>query len=288
MNAGLLLSRRAFGFAALASATPLMALDKRRILVHGHRGARARRPENTLPAFRYAIEQGVDVLELDVAITKDNVPVVSHDPLMNVTICSGPKTGVPIHTLNLAELKEYDCGAKQNPAFATQVPVPGTRVPTLDEVFDLGRGNAIQFNVETKIFADHPELTPDPETFTKLILDRIRKHGLEKRVILQSFDPRTLRVMKRLNPDIRRAALFETDRKWQEVAHEFEATILSPEYKLVTLERVAQAHAAGLEVVPWTSNKPEDWARLANAQVDAIISDDPAALIAWLKEKGAR
>src|SRR6204780_676967 len=61
----------------------------KRILVHGHRGARARRPENTLPAFRYAIEQGVDVLELDVAVTKDNVAVVSHDPLINATICSG-------------------------------------------------------------------------------------------------------------------------------------------------------------------------------------------------------
>src|ERR1700704_2367882 len=118
------LSRRAFSLAAFASATPLMGFDNpRRILVHGHRGARARRPENTLPAFRYAIERGVDVLELDVAVTKDNVAVVSHDPLINATLCSGPKTGIPIHTLTRAELNEYDCGAKQNPAFATQVPV---------------------------------------------------------------------------------------------------------------------------------------------------------------------
>src|SRR5579864_7264506 len=101
------LSRRAFTMATMA--VPLMGLNIWRILVHGHRGARARRPENTLPAFRYAIEQGVDVLELDVAVTKDNVPVVSHDPLINATICSGPKTGIPIHTLTLAELREYDC-----------------------------------------------------------------------------------------------------------------------------------------------------------------------------------
>jgi glycerophosphoryl diester phosphodiesterase len=265
-----------------------MGSDKPRILVHGHRGARARRPENTLPAFRYAIEQGVDVLELDVAVTKDNVPVVSHDPLINATICSGPRTGIPIHTLTLAELKAYDCGGKQNPAFATQVPVPGTNIPALDDVFELGRGNSLQFNVETKIFADHPEWTPDPAAFTQLILDLIRKHGIEQRVILQSFDPRTLRVMKKLNPQIRRAALFENQRDWPEVAHEFEATILSPEYKLVTGDRVAAAHAEGLEVVPWTVNKPDDWARLAEARVDAVISDDPAALIAWLKEKGLR
>ena len=140
MSRDSVISRRAFGFAAVASAMPLMGSNDRRILVHGHRGARARRPENTLPAFRYAIEQGVDVLELDVAVTKDNVLVVSHDPLINATICSGPKTGIPIHTLTLAELNQYDCGAKQNPAFQTQVPVSGTRVPKLDEVFDLAGG----------------------------------------------------------------------------------------------------------------------------------------------------
>lgn len=288
MSVDILVSRREFAIAALGLAAPLMGSENHRILVHGHRGARARRPENTLPAFRYAIEQGVDVLELDVAVTKDNVPVVSHDPLINATICSGPKTGIAIRTLTLPELRQYDCGGKQNPSFATQVPVPGTTVPTLDEVFDLGRGNAIQFNVETKIFADHPELTPDPEAFTRLILDLIRKHGIEQRVILQSFDPRTLRVMKKLNPGIRRAALFEKQRDWPEVAREFEATIFSPEFHLVTQERVAQAHASGIQVVPWTVNKPEDWMRLVDAGVDAIISDDPASLIAWLKEKKLR
>ncbi len=266
--------------------TGLRAADKRRILVHGHRGARARRPENTLPAFRYAIEQGVDVLELDVAVTKDNVAVVSHDPLLNAVICSGPKLGIPIHTLTLDELRAYDCGAKKNPLFADQIPVPGTRVPALDEVFELGRGNSVQFNVETKIFAAKPELTPSPEEFSRLILDSIRRHAMENRVILQSFDPRTLSAVKKLDPAIRRSALFETRRDWMEVASEFQATILSPEYHLVTPERVAQAHAAGLEVVPWTANQPEDWAKLAAAGSDAIISDDPAKLIAWLKGQG--
>jgi glycerophosphoryl diester phosphodiesterase len=285
-----IVTRRDFTKAALLPliGMPLIAADTPRILVHGHRGARARRPENTLPAFRYAIEQGVDFLELDVAVTKDNVPVVSHDPLINATICAGPKTGIPIHTLLLSELHEYDCGAKQNPNFATQVPVPGTRIPTLDEVFALSKGTRVGFNVETKIFADHPEYTPAPEPFTQLILDLVRKHRIENRVILQSFDPRTLRVMKKLDASIPRSALFETDRDWPEVAHEFEATVFSPEYHLVTPDRVTKAHAAGLQVVPWTVNKPEDWQKLVDAKVDAIISDDPASLIAWLKAKGLR
>jgi glycerophosphoryl diester phosphodiesterase len=262
------------------------AQDTPRVLVHGHRGARARRPENTLPGFQYAIDQGVDAVELDVVVTKDDVVVVSHDPHINAEICSGPKSGVAIRALPLAELREYDCGAKRNPLFPAQVPVPGERVPTLDEVFDLGRGNTVQFNVEAKIFAEYPALTPGPEAFAQLILDLIRKHGIEERVILQSFDPRIVRAMKKLNPDIRRAALFETNRDWAETALEFEATICAPELHLVTPERVARAHAAGLQVIPWTANEPSDWARLANARVDAIISDDPASLIAWLRGKG--
>lgn len=228
------------------------------------------------------------MLELDVVVTRDNVVVVSHDPWIDAAICSGPKTGIAIRGLTFAELSEYDCGAKQNPLFATQVPVPGTRIPALDEVFHLGHGNTVQFNVETKIFADHPEWTPDPEEFTKLILDLIRRHGIEQRVILQSFDPRTLRVMKKLDPHMRRAALFEQQADWPEIAREFEATICGPEFHLVTPERVALAHSAGLQVVPWTANNPEDWAQLVDARVDAIISDDPESLIAWLKEKGLR
>jgi glycerophosphoryl diester phosphodiesterase len=103
-------------------------------------------------------------------------------------------------------------------------------------------------------------------------------------VILQSFDFRTLLAMKKLAPEIRRAALYEGPPKdFVQIAKEAEAQIISPEFHLVTPEQVAAAHAAGLQVVPWTANRPEDWERLAAAKVDAIISDDPAALIAWLK-----
>jgi glycerophosphoryl diester phosphodiesterase len=94
--------------------------------------------------------------------------------------------------------------------------------------------------------------------------------------------------MKKFDPSIPRVALFETERDWMEVAREFEANSLSPEYRLVTPERVSRAHAAGLTVVPWTADKQEDWATLAHAGVDAIITDDPAALIVWLQSKGLR
>jgi len=260
-----------------------------RILVHGHRGARAIYPENTIPAFTYAIEAGADVLEMDVAVTKDNVLVISHDPHINKEICTGPHPGIAIHELTFAELREYDCGALQNPHFLKQHPVPGTRIPTLDEVLSLSKGNQVQFNIETKSFPDHPELTPPPDVFAKMMLDVIRKHKLESRSIVQSFDFRTLHAMKRLAPEIRLSALWEGQaRPFVAIAQDGDAVIISPDFHLVTPEQVKAAHAAKIEVVPWTADTPQDWQRLIDAGVDAIITDDPAALIAYLKEKGLR
>jgi glycerophosphoryl diester phosphodiesterase len=105
-------------------------------------------------------------------------------------------------------------------------------------------------------------------------------------VILQSFDFRTLHAMKTMDPSIRLSALYSGPPKdFVEIAKEAGAGIVSPEYHLVTPEQVKAAHAAGLQVVPWTSNKPEEWDQLIAANVDAIISDDPAALIAHLESK---
>ena len=260
-----------------------------RILVHGHRGARAIYPENTIPAFEYAIKIGADVLEMDVAVTKDNVLVISHDPHINPEICKGPHPGVAIHELTLAELREYDCGVLKNPHFPRQQPVPGTRIPTLDEVLSLSRGNNVQFNIETKSFPDHPELTPPPDVFARMLLDVIRKHQLDSRVIVQSFDFRTLHATKRLAPNIRLSALWEGDaRPFVDIAHAGEAGIISPLFKLVTPQQVKSAHDAKIQVVPWTADTPADWQMLIDAGVDAIITDDPAALIAYMKEKGLR
>jgi glycerophosphoryl diester phosphodiesterase len=260
-----------------------------RILVHGHRGARAIYPENTIPAFEYAIMIGADVLEMDVAVTKDNVLVISHDPHINPEICKGPHPGVAIHELTLAELHEYDCGALKNPHFPKQQPVPGTRIPALDDVLSLSSGNNVQFNIETKSFPDHPELTPPPDVFARMLLDVIRKHQLDSRVIVQSFDFRTLHAMKRLAPNIRLSALWEGDaRSFVDIAHDGQAGIISPLFKLVTPQQVKSAHDAKIQVVPWTADTPADWQMLIDAGVDAIITDDPAALIAYMKEKGLR
>ena len=259
------------------------------ILAHGHRGARAVRPENTLPAFEYAIGVGVDALELDLAVTKDDHLVVSHDPVINAEICSGPGPPRPIRTLTLAELRQWDCGGKRNAAFPKQVLVPGTRIPTLDEVFGLAPRGKFDFNIETKIFADHPEYTPTPEQFARLVLDSVRRNHLDSRVIVQSFDFRTLHAMKALAPEIRLSALYENGPdSFVDIARRAGAGIVSPHVSLVTPDKVKAAHDAGLQIVAWTANSRAEWDSLVAAQVDAIISDDPAALIQYLKEKKRR
>jgi glycerophosphoryl diester phosphodiesterase len=122
------------------------------------------------------------------------------------------------------------------------------------------------------------------------VLEKIREYKLEKRIILQSFDFRTLVAMRKVAPEIRLSALTETDqRDFAAIAAEAgKAEIVSPDYHLVTAAKVAAAHAAGIQVVPWTANTPEIWDALIQARVDAIISDDPAALIAYLKQRGLR
>jgi glycerophosphoryl diester phosphodiesterase len=268
----------------------MSAAHSRRILVHGHRGARAMRPENTIPAFEYAIRAGVDVLEMDMAVTCDNVIVISHDPILEAPVCTGPRPRAIIHELTLAEVRQWDCGAVRNPNFPKQTPVPGTKMPTLDEVLSLSKLGKFEFNIETKSFADKPEYTPSPEEFVRLFLAEVGKHHLEKRVMLQSFDFRTLVACERMAPHMRRVALTESDqRDFVTIAAEGgHAQIVSPNYELVTKEKVDGAHRAGLQVVPWTVNKPADWDRMIQAGVDAIISDDPAELIAYLRSKGLK
>jgi glycerophosphoryl diester phosphodiesterase len=221
------------------------------IQVHGHRGARAGVPkdvlENSIAAFEYAIGVGVDAIELDVVVSRDDVVVVSHDPYL----LSG--------------------------TFIREVPAAQTGLPTLDDVFALaGRGEFL-FNIEAKV-SEHT-----PANFAELVLDRIGEHGVKSRVIFQSFDFAILHRMNRLAPGIARAALWEGEaRSFVEIAEEARTSMVAPEYVLVTPDQVSAAHEAGLSVITWTANTVEHWERLIAAGVDGIITDDPAALIAYL------
>ena len=206
-------------------------------------------PENTIAAFEYAIGVGVDAIEMDVQVSRDDEVVVSHDPYL--------KSGTYIRTLTAAE----------------------TGLPTLDEVFRLAGMGDFLFNVEAKV-SEHT-----PRNFAELVLDRIGEHGMKARVIFQSFDFAILHRMSRLAPGITLAALWEgTPRCFVDIAEDAGTQIVAPEYSLVTAEEVRAAHEAGLRVIPWTANAVEDWQRLIEAGVDGIITDDPAGLIGYLRK----
>jgi len=260
--------------------------------VQGHRGARSVRPENTLPAFRHALDLGVDVLELDLGVTRDDRLVVLHDPALSPARCTrgGARLEGPVlvRSLTLAEVRRFDCGSLPHPRFPKQVRAPAG-VPTLEEVFALAKGRPVGFNIETKIVPGRPEDTPSPERFAGLVVAAVRAAGVVERTTVQSFDQRTLQAVARLEPKLRRVLLVaENLVDHVAVAKAATASVVSPHHEWITRADVERMHAAGLRVVPWTANTPAVWTRLVELGVDGIITDDPAALLGWLKGKGLR
>ena len=272
-----------------------MTTGEAKVKVHGHRGARAVLPENTLVGFEYALKIGVDVLEMDLAVTKDNHLVVSHDPYINSEICldskgKPPKKNTMIRSLTLKQVKSYDCGSVQNKRFPKQKTIKGENIPTLDEVFKMVKASKhnkeVEFNIETKIFPAHPEVTPTPEEFSKLVVELVQKHKLQKRTIIQSFDYRTLIEVKKLDASIRTSQLtYANLLDSVAVVKASKADILSPHYDWITASEVKRLHQNKLQVAPWTANDPEVWQKLVEMNVDAIITDDPEALIKFLKSQ---
>jgi glycerophosphoryl diester phosphodiesterase len=309
-----------FAFAALLLGGCAAPLD-----LEGHRGARGLAPENTLPAFARALGIGVTTLEMDTGVTRDGVVVVTHDEALNPAIARGPDgrwlaaTGPAIHELTFAELEGYDVGrldpdSRYARGFPAQVPVDGTRVPRLADVFALVRaaGNdTVRFNVETKLSADRPDLTLAPEPFARALIAEIRRAGMERRVTIQSFDWRTLQVAQREAPGIPTVYLTSRQRFLDNVCtgprardpdvapadcgpSEWTAgfqlrelgsvprmvkaaggSAWSPYFGDLDAAKVAEAHGLGLKVVVWTVNRPADLERMIELGVDGIITDRP-------------
>ena len=184
--------------------------------IEAHRGGRALFPENTLQSFANALSMGVDTLELDIGVTRDEVIVVSHERGLNPDLARNAEgvyvapPGIPFVQLLLADVKKYDVGQiRSGSAYAAQFPdqraVPGARIPTLAEVLDLVRrsGDAhVRLNIETKIDPDHPDESPDPERFVTLLLNFLQAEKFSDRVMVQSFDWRTLQLVQKLAPAI--------------------------------------------------------------------------------------
>ena len=166
---------------------PSSPAAKPKLEIQGHRGCRGLRPENTMAGFREAIRLGVDLLELDLALSKDGVLVVVHDPEINDAICTGAKE-LPsrlYRELTWDQIQTLDCGSLKNPKYPDQVPVPGERPPRLEQVLGLLSANPrLRANIEIKTFPDRPHVTRPVADFARALVSLLRKKGQLQRVVV--------------------------------------------------------------------------------------------------------
>lgn len=295
-----------------------------------HRGGRDARPENTLYAYAYAMELGATTIECDMQLTKDGHIVMSHNPVLNHDITRDENGNYiesgkyDIRTMTLDELKKFDvgvmdpnCGEYYELHGRTQVG-HNAEIPTLDELFELveSYGNKdVYFNIETKSYPDpaDPESvnSPDPKKFVKAFNKVVKKYNMEDRVVLQSFDWRTLIEMKKVNPNISTSALWQASSSWEEygdakspwlggvdlkdfggdpvkAAKSIDADVISPYFKDIDKADVDEAHELGMLVVPWTVNSESDINAMIDMGVDGIISDKPWLLKKVLEERNIK
>lgn len=282
---------------------------RRAIDLQGHRGARGRFPENTLAGFAGALAMGVDTLELDVRLTADDVVVVTHDAWLNrdITRTAGgqwlPEPGPSVSSLRLADLAAYDVGRiRPGSAYAAQfpdqAPCDGATIPKLAEVMALEA--TVTFNIELK---SSPE-TADGERLADAVLAVADQLGATPRIIVQSFDWRGPRHVKRTRPEVRfawltRSEILDDARRWWDGPHPSDyggsvprsvaaegGPIWTPMHTDLTRKDLEEAHGLGLRVVPWTVNQPDDMRRLLLWGVDGLITDRPDLARIVLAEQG--
>ncbi|GIV37989.1 MAG: glycerophosphoryl diester phosphodiesterase [Cyclobacteriaceae bacterium] len=261
--------------------------------LQGHRGARGLKPENTIPSFIEALNQGVTTLEMDVVVTKDKQVVVSHEPWMNAQICLQPdgtrispanERQFNIFEMTWQEVQQFDCGSLGNPQFTEQQPVK-THKPLLRQVIAAAEDHIksyTQYEVDYSIeIKSHPagdnRFHPVPEEFSRLVYGVVSEYLPLERVVIQSFDVRVLQYWKKNFPQVRLALLVENrrsvDRNIKELG--FVPSVYSPHYTLLTKQAVEQIKAAGMRVIPWTVNDIADMQRLRTWGIDGLITDYP-------------
>jgi len=241
-----------------------------------HRGASGygHAPENTLAAFRKAIEIGVDAVECDVQCTKDGQVVVIHDSTLNRTT---DKRGV-IQKLTLDEVKEADAGSSFDPIFK------GERIPTLREVLEVAKGKVTAV-VEIK-----------QENISDKVIKEIESMGSVEESVLISFHASALKDAQEINPSIPRALLIGGS-KWVkrvsvavelvQKAFEVGANTLDLSSKIITPGLVQKSHRREVDVWAWTVDDEEEMKELVSMGVDGITSNYPDRLNSVLSAKPA-
>jgi glycerophosphoryl diester phosphodiesterase len=283
--------------------------------LQAHAGGRGEATGESLRAFAKSLELGVSRLELDINLTKDHQPLVWHDPVIESQQCSDtgpafagdpsyPYVGKLVYDLTLAQIRTLDCG-KPASQFPRAEVVRGNKIAVLPEVFSLTDSYRadVRYNIETKVAADHPAISAQPQEFVDVVLAAVRAAGKVDRVEIQSFDWRTLPLVRQAEPSIPLVALWN-EHTWvpgspwlatvnPDVVGDpvigammVGASILSPEYSLVDRALVDRAHSLGLSVIPWTVDGANDMRTQIAVGVDGIITNYPAVLRTVMAELG--
>lgn len=266
--------------------------------IQGHRGARGLVPENTIPAFLRAIEEGVHTLELDVVISKDGKVVVSHEPYFNPQIATLPngelvtaETKSNIYELNYRQIKKFDVGLRGNPNFPEQQKMSAhkpllSKMIKTSEAYAKSKGiAALNYNIELKSLEEEYHISqPEPEEFCDLVVKIISKYLPPERVTIQSFDFNILKfwhqqIKSRNYPSVSLSALIEpednNDIDFNLNKLGFVPHVWSPYFKKLSTETVAQLHAKNIRVIPWTVNEIDDMKFVKKIGCDGLITDYP-------------
>lgn len=307
-----------FGYFCVGSAllaAPSAAAQPAEFDLQAHRAGRGETTEQSLRAFAKALELGVNTLELDIVVTRDSQPLVWHDPTIQPDKCADtapvfagdpqyPYVGKPVRDLNLAQLRTLDCG-RLLPDFPDAEVVQGNTIATLPEVFALTDSYhaAVRYNIEAKVDVGSPAASADPRESVELILAAVRSAGKIESVEIQSFDWRTLPLVRQAEPTIPLVALWdeaswEPNSRWLAGidpaaaadplvgARAVGADIIAPEQSMVDRGLVDRAHAMGLKVISWTVNDAETMRAQIALGVDGFITDHPAVARGVLAQLG--
>jgi len=275
----------------------------------GHRGARGLFPENTVEGFRAALAWGLTAFEIDVGLTSDGVVVLSHDARLDPDITRAPGgawldgPGPSLVGSTLRELQAYDFG-RIRPGSATagrfplQAPVDGARIPTLADVLRLD--TRARWTIEIKTFPPEPAATAGAEAIAEHVAAVVDRAEASGRIVVQSFDWRGPRHLRRRRPDLRTAWLTcaatsnalwwgcPPAPNWPEAVAAEGGSTWSPCHTDLTRRDLDAAHRLDLRVVPWTVNEAADARRLAEWGVDGLITDRPDVLRDALRPRSSR
>ena len=230
--------------------------------IFAHRGSSAHAPENTLAAFKLAIQQQADAIELDVKLTADGQVVVIHDETVDRTTNGTGR----VNSLMLAELKRLDAGLKFSPAFQSE------KIPALAEVFE-AVGNQIFINVELKNFYSPTDDLPDR------VVSLIKQYGLERSIIISSFNPSALIRARFLLPKVPLGLLtcvgLANVTLHSRLVRFGPLLALHPASEDVTPELIHAAHRANCRIHAYKVKQPDQMQRLFGLGVDGIFTTDP-------------